>query len=179
MAASADGPPSGVAAIISASLGYPHYDVTLAAKVANLQASTFPSAQVGSRPSRSARSDQPTVESSQTRLFNADTSYTERDAVVLSTKSNFVNYLAEPCLVLQGDLIPYHTPDTVVSGVNENVAIVVDLIYRAGGYVDIFKVLQYVGTLEYRVDISHAELTQPCVFSYSCAALPSHTYCFA
>ena len=99
--------------------------------------------------------------------------------MVLSTKSRFVEYLSEPGLVLQGDLIPYHTPDTVVSGVNENVAIVVDLIYRAGGYVDIFKVLQYVGTLEYRVDISHAELTQPCVFSYSCAALPSHTYCFA
>ena len=81
----------------------------------------------------SARSDQPTVESSQTRLFNADTAYTERETLVLSAKSRFAEYLVDPAPVLQGDLIPYHTPDTVVSGVNENVAIVVDLIYRAGG----------------------------------------------
>jgi len=105
MAASADGPPSGVAAIIPASLGYPHYDVTFAAKVANLQASTSPSAQVGSRPSRSARSVQPTVESSQTRLFNADTPYTERDAVVLSTKSNFCEL---SCRALPGALRRSH-----------------------------------------------------------------------
>ena len=182
MAASSDGPPSGAAAILSASLGYLRYVVSYAAKVADLPSSTFPSVQVGGRALRdrgAARSDQPPLESAQTRLINADLSYTERHASVLENKIRFGEHLAQPCLVHQGDVIPYHFPDTVELGVDENVAIVVDLIYRAGGYHYLFKSIQYVGTLNYEIDITLAELTQPCVFSYSCAALPSHTYCFA
>ena len=134
MAASAVGPPSGVAAILSASLGNPHYKPTYSAKVANIRASNIAPRPVGGRPSRGTRTEPPTDERSQTRLFNADEAYTERDASCLATKTAFADYLEDPAPVMQGDLIPYHMPDTVVSGVDDNAAIAVDLISRAGGY---------------------------------------------
>ena len=135
MAASAVGPPSGVAAIFSASLGSSHYEAAYSAKVANLRASNITPRPLGGRPSRPKCNEPPPEERSQTRLFNADAAYTERDASPLATKTAFADYLENPVPVMHGDLIPYHMPDTVVSGVDDNVAIVVDLISRAGGYV--------------------------------------------
>ena len=179
MAASAVGPPSGAAAILSASLGNPHYEVTHSAKVANITASNIAPRPGGGRSLRGTRPEPPTDERSQTRLFKADEAYTERDATCLATKRGFADYLDAPVSVMQGDLIPYHMPDTVVSGVNDNAAIVIDLISRAGGYVGIYKALEFIGSIDYSVNIPLDALTKPCVFSYSFAAVPSHTYCFA
>ena len=175
MAASAVGPPSGAAAILSASLGNPHYEVTHSAKVANIPASNIAPRSGGGRSLRGTRPEPPTDERSQTRLFKADEAYTERDATCLATKRGFADYLDAPVSVMQGDLIPYHMPDTVVSGVNDNAAIVIDLISRAGGYVGIYKALEFIGSMNYTVNIPLEELTKPCVFSYSFAAVPSHT----
>ena len=175
MAASAVGPPSGVAAIFSASLGSPQFEATYSAKLANLRASNITPRPVGARPSRPSRIGPLAEERSQTRLFNADAAYTERDALPLASKTAFADYLEDPVSVMHGDLIPYHMPDTVVSGVDDNVAIVVDLISRAGGYVGIYKALEFIGSMNYTVNIPLEELTKPCVFSYSFAAVPSHT----
>ena len=116
MAASAVGPPSGVAAIFSASLGSPHFEAAYSAKVANLRASNITPRPVGGRPSRPTRIEPPTEERSQTRLFNADAAYTERGALPLATKPAFADYLEDPVPVMQGDLIPYHMPDTCGAG---------------------------------------------------------------
>ena len=166
MAASVVGPPSGVAAILSASLGNPHYEVTHSAKVANIPASNIAPRPVGGRPSRGTRTEPPTDERSQTRLFNADEAYTERDASCLATKRAFADYLEDPVPVMQGDLIPYPMPDTVVSGVDDNVAIVVDLISRAGGYVGIYKALEFIGSIGYSANIPLDALSKPCVFFF-------------
>ena len=176
MAASVFGPPSGVAAILSASPGNPHYEVTHSAKVANIPASNIAPRPGGGQSLRGTRPEPPTDERSQTRLFKADEAYTERDATCLATKRGFADYLGAPVSVMQGDLIPYHMPVTVVSGVNDNAAIAIDLISRAGGYVGIYKALEFLGSMNYTANIPLEELTKPCVFSYSSfAAVPSHT----
>ena len=75
----------------------------------------------------------------ETRLFDASESYEERDAEpLLGFKNKFgVDYVHSasdaPCWVLPGDVVPYHMPDTVVFGDTDNVAVIVDLINRAGG----------------------------------------------
>ena len=172
MAASAVGPPSEVAAILSASLGIPQYEVTRSAKLANISRSIPPP--VASRASsRSTRNVPPTEESSRPRLFAADPAYTERDPSLLQQQSGFQRHLSDPALVMQGDLIPYHMPDSVVSGVNDNIAIVIDLINRAGGYVAIYTALEHIGSaMYYAIDISIDELNKRCVLFYCFDAVP-------
>ena len=128
---------------------------------------------------RGPRPDPQTDERSRTRLFKADEAFHERDATVLATKRGFADYLDAVDEVTQGDVIPYHMPDTVVPGVNDDAAIVIDLINRAGGYVALYKAFEFNGSIDYSVNITLDALSKPCVFSYSFAAAPSHTYCFA
>ena len=166
MAASAVGPPSGAAAaaILSASLGYAHYDVTHSAKVANIPASNIAPRPGGGRSLRGTRPEPPTDDRSQTRLFKADEAYTERDATCLATKKCFADYLDAVDEVTQGDVIPYHMPDTVVPGVNDDAAIVIDLINRAGGYFALYKAFEFNGSIDYSVNITVDALSKPCVF---------------
>ena len=168
MAASAVGPPSGAAAaaILSASLGYAHYDVTHSAKVANIPSSQFAARPGGGRSLRVTRPDPQTDERSRTRLFKADEAFHERDATVLATKRGFADYLDAVDEVTQGDVIPYHMPDTVVPGVNDDAAIVIDLINRAGGYFALYKAFEFNGSIDYSVNITLDALSKPCVFFF-------------
>ena len=61
----------------------------------------------------------------------------------------------------------YHMPYTDDFGDDDNVAVVVDLINRAGGFVEILKALAVAGTVDYSVAIDYAELIKPCVFFLS------------
>ena len=174
MAASAVGPSSEVvAAILSASLGSPQYEVTRAAKLANLPRSTPPPL-VASRPLRSTRNVLPTEESAHPRLFAADWSYTERDRSLLQKQSRFQEHLEDPAAVIDGDLIPYHMPDSVVSLVlDDHIAIVIDLINRAGGWVAIYTALEHIGSAPfYGTHISIDELNKRCVLFYCFDAVP-------
>ena len=157
MAASAVGPPSGAAAaaILSASLGYAHYDVTHSAKVANIPSSQFAARPGGGRSLRGPRPDPQTDERSRTRLFKADEAFHERDVTVLSTKRGFADYLDAVDEVTQGDVIPYHMPDTVVPGVNDDAAIVIDLINRAGGRIPVAEYPCSVASVLSRFFVSH------------------------
>ena len=163
MAASAVGPPTGVAAIFAASLGISHYEVTHSAKVANTRASKFtPPSSDGRRTLRPTRiCDQPTEEPAETRLFNADA-----QPLLAKKTAAFADYLnasEDPVPVIEGDVVPYHMPDMVASGVNDDVAVVVDLINRAGGFVEIYRALTMVAPIDYTADIDYAgeQLTSP------------------
>ena len=82
MAASAVGPPTGVAATLAASLERPHFDLALAAKVANLPRSEF-TVPSGGGPRRRSQQVVPSAEeASETRLFGASDSYVTHMALV-------------------------------------------------------------------------------------------------
>ena len=115
---------------------------------------------------RVTRPDPQTDERSRTRLFKADEAFHERDVTVLSTKRGFADYLDAVDEVTQGDVIPYHMPDTVVPGVNDDAAIVIDLINRAGGYFALYKAFEFNGSMDYSVNITLDALSKPCVFFF-------------
>ena len=110
----------------------------------------------------------------ETRLFDAPASYVTQNAGALLVHKNkfctdYVHGAAasEPsCPVLPaGDLAPYyyHMPGTVVFGETGNVAVVVGLINRAGGFLEIQNALWQSEYLDFSKAHSYDVLSKPCV----------------